>query len=393
MILVDVSWKDPGGSVRTVPARMEDTSPGGACLRVEEPIGVGSKLRIHGRREQFSGVTKYCRSDGQQYLVGIQRDRSSGASSLPASKIQVLAKSPEPTPSEIPIAAPEAAVVPTPEVSAALPGEPPNSETARGEAFPSQELRELPRTAPQTKRPLENKEAVKGKKPMRHKLLELAHWHNNKPENLNGSGNGTVAKENHAPPSAPPVEKIPASDAPAAVAAPQVELLPIEEVYQAAGIMNLRRGHSINRVVEMLRSEHIRGLSREMQRAAVLMALDAAGIPVDGILQDAKARQDALTSYANEQQKQLEAEWARKAEDNLQIQAELERIKANYMARINRNLEAVAREKAAFTTWRTTKQQECQNMSDAADLFSKPVVAETAQSALAEVSKVSGKSV
>jgi hypothetical protein len=43
------------------------------------------------------------------------------------------------------------------------------------------------------------------------------------------------------------------------------------------GIEGPRRGYRMNKVVEMLHSEHIRGLSKEMQRASVLMALDAAG--------------------------------------------------------------------------------------------------------------------
>ena len=36
------------------------------------------------------------------------------------------------------------------------------------------------------------------------------------------------------------------------------------------------------------------------------------------------------------ERKQMEAEWARKAEENLQIQAELESIRAHYTARIGR---------------------------------------------------------
>ena len=56
------------------------------------------------------------------------------------------------------------------------------------------------------------------------------------------------------------------------------ELLSMEDIYRAAGIVGPRRGYSINKVVEMLRSEHIRGLSKEMKRALVLMALDAAGV-------------------------------------------------------------------------------------------------------------------
>lgn len=77
MILVEASWKDESGSVKTIPAGMEDRSLRGACIRVNTPIGVGSKLRIRWRFDQFSGVTKYCRRDGREFLVGILRDKSS----------------------------------------------------------------------------------------------------------------------------------------------------------------------------------------------------------------------------------------------------------------------------------------------------------------------------
>ena len=74
MTLVEASLEDEGGALRTVPARMEDKSSGGACIRINTPIGVGAKLRIQWRFEQFSGTARYCRSEGKDYVVGIQRD-------------------------------------------------------------------------------------------------------------------------------------------------------------------------------------------------------------------------------------------------------------------------------------------------------------------------------
>jgi hypothetical protein len=118
----------------------------------------------------------------------------------------------------------------------------------------------------------------------------------------------------------------------------------------------------------MLNSEHIRELSRETKRAAILMALDAAGLTLEQVQRDARARQSALDAYENEQKKQVEAEWARKAEEITHIQGELESIKAHYTARISRNMEALARDKARFNNWVTTKEQEAQSMSEALEL-------------------------
>ncbi|MGH9500817.1 MAG: hypothetical protein ACRD3L_16895 [Terriglobales bacterium] len=128
----------------------------------------------------------------------------------------------------------------------------------------------------------------------------------------------------------------------------------------------------------MVHSEHARQLSKEAKRSAVLIALDAAGIPIAQVLQDAKARREALDSYEAEVKKEVEAEWAQKAEENVQIQAELERVKAHYMARIGRNQEGVAREKAVFNHWLTMKQQESRSIAEAEELCAKPSVAEPA---------------
>ncbi len=152
----------------------------------------------------------------------------------------------------------------------------------------------------------------------------------------------------------------------------QVELFSMEDVYRAAGIMNPRKGYSFNKVSEILHSEHIRGSAKEIKRASVLMALDAAGISVDELLQDAKLRQEAIDAYEAQQRKQFEALLAQKAEENVQIRAELERVKAHYGERLRRNLDGIAREKATFGNWLTLKEQESVSITEAVELYLKP---------------------
>jgi len=206
---------------------------------------------------------------------------------------------------------------------------------------------------------------------MGHKWLARTPWH--KPDGRSASGNGNGKHQDERNPVTQahlsPVNS--SADLVGNVTDLEAELLSTEDIYREAGIAAPRKGYSIKKVVEMLHSEHICGLSNEMKRAAVLMALHAAGIPIDEVLKDARARQEALDSYEAAQQKQIEAEWARKAEENLQIEAELEHAKAYYQARIERNLDCVAQEKAAFGNWLTLKQQEWQSMSEAVELCSK----------------------
>ena len=62
------------GTLRSVTARMENRSAQGACIRIKAKVGVGARVFIRSHREQFSGIAKYCRVEGKEFLVGIQKD-------------------------------------------------------------------------------------------------------------------------------------------------------------------------------------------------------------------------------------------------------------------------------------------------------------------------------
>jgi len=146
------------------------------------------------------------------------------------------------------------------------------------------------------------------------------------------------------------------------------DLLPFDEIYRSAGIPVPRMGYTIIKVVDMLANEHIRNMSSETKRGSLLMALEAAGVQVNEVLQDATLRQHALNSYEGSQKKRLEQYEARKAQENREIQAEMDRVTAQYLARINSNLDCVAREKDALRKWQVQKQEEAQRMTDAVGL-------------------------
>ncbi len=141
-----------------------------------------------------------------------------------------------------------------------------------------------------------------------------------------------------------------------------------EEIYRSAGIKGPRLGYTIGKVIEMLHSEHIKSLPAEMKRSSLLMALEAAGVQVDEVLQDATLRQRAISSYEAIQRKHLEEYEARKAQENCAIQAEAERVAAEYAARISGNLDEVTGEKESFRKWQARKQHEAQGIADAVAL-------------------------
>ena len=154
------------------------------------------------------------------------------------------------------------------------------------------------------------------------------------------------------------------------IAAPR-PLLSYEDIYHAAGIMSPRSGYGIQKVVDMLNSERIRDLAGEVKRASVLMALEAAGASVEELLQDANRRQQALNAYEAAQRRQVETFEARRAQENSELQSEMQRITAHYAERIEQNEEQVAQEKESLRNWQMAKQHEDQRIAEVLALCSK----------------------
>ncbi len=150
---------------------------------------------------------------------------------------------------------------------------------------------------------------------------------------------------------------------------PVADPLPMAEIYEAAEIRPPAHGYTILKVAEMLKSEHIRNLPREVKRSSILLALEAAGASLDDVIQDAVRRDRALDAFETVQQRALEELEARKAQENQQIQAELDRLVADYRARIQANNDAVAAERERFFGWRLQKQEEERKIAEAVSYF------------------------
>jgi hypothetical protein len=170
-------------------------------------------------------------------------------------------------------------------------------------------------------------------------------------------------------PTTPPAE---------ATSATRGELLSYEDIYHAAGILNPVSGYGIQKVVDMLNSERLRELSKDVKRVSVLMALDAAGTSVDDLLKDATRRQQALDAYEAGQRRQVEEFETRKAQESAQIEAELERIRAHYAERISSNREQIDQEKESLRNWQMAMQHESQRIAEVIELCGKPAASASA---------------
>ena len=142
-----------------------------------------------------------------------------------------------------------------------------------------------------------------------------------------------------------------------------------DEIYHAAEISDPSHGYTILKVADMLQSEYIRSLAPTVKRSSILLALEAAGVKIQGVIEDAVRRDRALDTYEHVQEKALHELESQKAEENRQIQAEIDRIVSEHQARMQKNNDDVAKEKERFYGWRLKKQQEEQKIHDAVSYF------------------------
>jgi hypothetical protein len=269
MILVEASWEDQSGTLQKCNARMENRSTGGACIRLRKLVHVGARLHLYWRWEEFTGTARYCRSDGRDYLVGLQRDpeHKTSTTKLLTNKAGLKATENQS----------ERRARPQPESRQEKPQESgggespltkrhdenvPKSQTVIGAAeMPSQTVREgtqasvplpngplakpgesfVPR---ETKQPENHRREAQGvrqeRKHMRRKWFELGH-HEDTQENRNlNVPVTTIAAPAHPPASAAAQTKV-AEKTGDDGGRSDVELLSMPDIYQTAGILNPRK--------------------------------------------------------------------------------------------------------------------------------------------------------
>jgi hypothetical protein len=197
--------------------------------------------------------------------------------------------------------------------------------------------------------------------------------------NHNGAAPAGLATNVHSANGAAP------RDAPPAV----TEFKSFEEIYEGLAVQP-NGTYDILKVAAMTRSPYLATMSAEAKRSSLMMALEAAGVDIEDVLQDAMMRQRALDHCEEQEQKRLQQLEDRKLQENSVIQAELDVVTAQFLRRIQANLDDVERERQAFQAWQKRKQQESNRIAEAAS-FSVPSTAGTSSvSAVAE--RIRGRS-
>ena len=143
-------------------------------------------------------------------------------------------------------------------------------------------------------------------------------------------------------------------------------------LYESAQIQTPAHGYTVLKVADMLQSEHIRALPAEVKQKSIMVALDAAGVRVADIVEDAVQRDRALDTYERVLQKHLEELRAQKEAENRQIEDEINQRVTELRERIAQNRAETDKEQKDLDAWRARKRQEENRIAEAIGYFVSP---------------------
>jgi Asp-tRNA(Asn)/Glu-tRNA(Gln) amidotransferase A subunit family amidase len=183
-----------------------------------------------------------------------------------------------------------------------------------------------------------------------------------------GEAGETPARERGDPPRRV-ADVVPNAEADTEFTTPVPDPTAFEDIYSSAKIRTPPHGYTVLKVAEMLRSEHLQALPPEVKRKSILVALEAAGVTVAEIVEDAVQRDRALDTYERVLQKHLETLRAAKDAENRALQDELSAKTREIRARIEQNEQEVSREQEQLLAWRGRKRQEEDHIAEAVGYF------------------------
>ena len=124
--------------------------------------------------------------------------------------------------------------------------------------------------------------------------------------------------------------------------------------------------YTILKVADMVTSDDLHGLSPGARHSALMMALKAAGVAVEDMLQDAVQRQRVLNENEDAQLRRLQEFETSKQRENERLANEMETICTQYRTRIAAGVEEMERERDGFRDWQERKLREQRRIAEAA---------------------------
>lgn len=187
----------------------------------------------------------------------------------------------------------------------------------------------------------------------------------------------TPARKPGIPPASPPplkdiIQRVP----PARIdeqSLPGTEEVPdFPAIYKASGIKDPAHGFTAYKVLEILSSPDFAALDTKAKAGALsgFLRMNPSGpVPIEDVIQDALARDNALDGFEAFLRQKLEARNADREKENASLQAAIDELARKNKEKMQANLEAMAKEQERFATWQARKRIEENKLFEAVGPF------------------------
>jgi hypothetical protein len=142
-----------------------------------------------------------------------------------------------------------------------------------------------------------------------------------------------------------------------------------QQIYDAVEIKTAQHGYDIYKVGQMVSSPHLKDMTAAIKKSSVLVALEAAKVSIDEIIQDAVRRDKALDAYEKVEERKVSELEQKKAAENQKIQEEIEKFLNEKRALMESNNKSVLQAKERLAQWKIQKQAEEQRIFDTVSYF------------------------
>ncbi len=126
------------------------------------------------------------------------------------------------------------------------------------------------------------------------------------------------------------------------------EIMDFGEVYREARLESPAHGYGIDKIESMLNHPRLVALRPEQRAAAVLAALEAAGVEFTDVLRDAVVRDQAIERFALAKESEMQAERLRAEEAVIRARQELDAFVTEKRAEVERLRREIKEAEARF---------------------------------------------
>ncbi len=156
-----------------------------------------------------------------------------------------------------------------------------------------------------------------------------------------------------------------AADAPASKL--PADIMDFSEVYREARIEPPAHGYGIDKVESMLNHPRLVALRPEQRSAAVLAALEAAGVDFTDVLRDAAVRDQAIERFALAKEAEMQAERQRAEEAVQRARQELDAFVAEKRSEVERLRREIKEAEARFAELQERRRAEERRILEVSD--------------------------